>query len=140
MLKQRNTYVLLVLVALMLLLNACLALNTGTPQEKRLYQLTKPLEAAKAFRITSLDIAKKFWDQGLMKRSTADKIIISGDALQDAINHASITLKAYYQSNGSLGEADALSKYEVYLRAYSEFMDLVMPYVIKQMGGSSIDE
>lgn len=111
----------------------CIGLQEGTPTEKVVYTSAKTLETAKIFRETGLDAAKLFWDQGLMTMETKDKIVEVANNLQAAINSAGKALKVYHETNGAEGGADLNSKILMYQAIYGQFVDLVMPYVIKKM-------
>jgi len=111
----------------------CVTLKEGTPTEKVIFSSTKTLESAKIFRETGLDAAKIFWDQGLMDMETKDKIVEVANNLQAAINSAATALTIYNNSNGAEGGANLDTKIQMYQMIYGEFVDLVMPYVLKQM-------
>ena len=121
------------MILLMVLMGTfgCIGLKEGTPTEKVVYTSQKTLESAKIFRETGLDSAKVFWDQGLMTMETKDKIVEVSNNLQAAINSSGKALKIFHDTNGAQGGADLDAKIRMYQAIYGQFVDLVMPYVIK---------
>ena len=109
----------------------CIGLKEGTPTEKVVFTSQKTLETAKIFRETGLASAKIFWDQGLMKMETKDKIVEVANNLQAAINSAGKALKIFHDTNGAQGGTDLDAKIQMYQAIYGQFVDLVMPYVLK---------
>jgi len=107
-----------------------------TPTEKVLYTSTKTLVAAKNFRDTGLSITGGLYKQGLLSEELKIAIIEVGNQLQDAINKTSEALEIYKLSDGSSGGADLQTKIVLYQALYGKFSELVMPYVLKNMGGS----
>lgn len=128
-----------IIFVLMLLvtMNSCVLTQNITKdfsiEEKRIYTTMKTLEAAKEFRNLGLSAAGEYYKAGLMADKTKEDIIKIGNQVQSAINYTAEALKLYMILNDKDNLIDLQQKILVYQQIYGEFVDIIMPYMIRQI-------